>query len=294
MKVKSLFNGESLKDILVDLLFLVVGSVVFAFGVVYFVDPHKISPGGITGIATVINYLFPFLPIGILLLIFNVPIIFLGYLKVGGRFIFKTLFVTVISSLIIDLFDNYLPSYEGERLIAAIFGGVLIGLGLSLVMLRGGTTGGTDVLAKVMRIKYPYFSMGRLVLILDGIVVIVASITYRDLETALYSAITLFASSQMLDAVLYGSDAGRFLFIVTNKPEEISEAIFNATDRGVTILPAKGGYKNEQREVVLCALRKPEVDKAVKTVKVTDPDAFTIVTVTGGVFGEGFEKKYDM
>ncbi|MBQ4154009.1 MAG: YitT family protein [Clostridia bacterium] len=294
MKIKTLFNGESLKDILIDLLFLVVGSVVYAFGVVYFVDPHKISPGGITGIAAVVNYLLPFLPIGLLILIFNIPIITLGFLRVGGKFIFKTLFVTLISSVIIDVFDRFLPVYEGERLIAAIFGGVLIGLGLSLVMLRGGTTGGTDVLAKVIRIKYPYFSMGRLVLILDGIIVIIASITYKDLETALYSAITLFASAQMLDAVLYGSDAGRFLFIVTNKTKEISDAIFEATDRGVTILPAKGGYKNENREVVLCALRKPEVDKAVKTVKVTDPEAFTIVTVTGGVFGEGFEKKYDM
>ena len=194
----------------------------------------------------------------------------------------------------IDFFAKVCPIYKGERLLAAIFGGVLVGLGLALVMLRGGTTGGTDVLAKVLRIKFPYFSMGRMVLILDGVVVLVAAITYKDLETALYSVVTLFASSKMLDALLYGSDIGKFLFIVTNRSKEVADAIFKATDRGVTILPAKGGYKNEDRELLLCALRNQEVDKAVKTVKNTDPEAFTVVTVTGGVFGEGFEKKYDM
>ncbi len=294
LKIKEELKNSSPKDLFFDLIFFIVGAAVFSFGFVYFIDPHKISPGGMTGIAAVISYLFEFIPTGVALFILNVPIIVLGFIKIGGKFIIKTLFVTVLTSVTIDFFESVLPVYEGERLLAALFGGVLVGIGLALVMLRGGTTGGTDVLAKVFRTKFPYFSMGRMVLILDGVVVVISAIVYKDLETALYSVVALFTSAKMLDALLYGSDIGKFLFIVTNKAEEVSNALFAATDRGVTILPAKGGYKKEDRELLLCALRNQEVDKAIKTVKKTDPEAFTVVTVTGGVFGEGFEKKYDM
>ncbi len=294
LSLKEELKSSSLNSILLDLLFFIFGSAIFSFGFVYFLDPHKISPGGVTGIAAIINYLLPVLSTGLVLLILNIPIIALGFWKVGGKFIIKTLFITVLNSVMIDLFIKFLPSYRGERLLAAIFGGVMVGIGLALVMLRGGTTGGTDVLAKVLRIKFPYFSMGRMVLALDGVVITLSAIAYSDLETALYSVVALFASSKILDAILYGSDTGKFLFIVTNKEKEVSKALFDATDRGVTIVPAKGGYKNEERQLLLCALRNQEVDKAVKTVKKTDSEAFTIVTVTGGVFGEGFEKKYDM
>lgn len=274
--------------------FLITGSVLYAFAFAYFVDPNKISPGGVTGVAAVINYITECIPTGVAIIILNIPIIFLGFYKIGGKFIIKTIFTTLFSSVMIDIFEKFLPNYGGERLIAAIFGGVLLGLGLGLIMLRGGTTGGTDVLAKVLRIKFPYLSMGRLILTLDGVVIAVAAIVYKDLETALYSIVTIFASSKMLDAVLYGSDKGKLLLIVTNKPKEVANALFDKTDRGVTVVNAKGGYSCEERQLLLCAMRNQEVDSAVKTVKNTDSAAFTIVTVTGGVFGEGFEKKFDM
>lgn len=292
--LKKVLKKSDLRDGIFDVFLFILGAAIYSFSFVYFIEPHKISPGGLTGISAIINYLFPVIPVGMILFTLNIPVIILGFYKVGGRFIIKTLFVTAIISFFIDLFSNIISPYKGERLIAALFGGVLIGFGLALVMLRGGTTGGTDVLAKIMRIKFPFFSMGRMVLALDGLVVIFAAITYKNLETALYSVVTLFASAKMLDAVLYGSDTGKFLFIVTNKSESVSAAIFDAINRGVTIIPAKGGYKNEHRTLLLCALRNVEVDKAIKTVKSADDTAFTVVTVTGGVFGRGFEKKYDM
>lgn len=293
-KLKNFILGGTVRDFLADLFFLALGSALYAFAFVYFIDPQRISPGGVTGIAAVINHSLPVLPTGAIIIAINIPILTLGFLKVGGKFIFKTIFVTLLSSSFIDIFARVLPTYQGERLVAALFGGVLIGLGLAFVMLRGSTTGGTDILAKVLRLKFPYFSMGRLMLFLDGIVIIIATFSYGDLETALYSAIYLVVHSYTLDTFLYGSDTGRLLFIVTNKAEEIATALFESINRGVTLLPAKGGYKNEQRQIILCAMRSQEVDKAVKTVKKTDADAFTVVTLTGGVFGRGFEKKYDM
>lgn len=289
--LKNNFKKTTIKDISADFCLIFLGSALYSFAFVYFLDPNRISPGGITGMAAVINYIFPFLPTGTVLLALNIPIIFLGFFKIGGKFIIKTFYATTLVSFLINIFEKLLPEYKGERLLAAVFGGVFAGLGLAVVMLRGGTTGGTDVLAKVMRMRFPYFSIGRMVMALDGIVVLIAAVTYKDLETALYSAVTLFAASKMLDAVLYGFDTGKLLFIVTNKPKEVSAALFEAVCRGVTLVSCKGGYRNEDRSLLLCALRNQEVDKAVKTIKTTDNSAFTIVTATGGVFGEGFEKK---
>lgn len=282
------------KNFAVDIFLLIFGSALYAFAFVYFIKPQKISPGGVTGVSMVVNYLVPMAPVGFLILLINIPVICLGYYKMGGRFVLKTMFVTFLSSSFIDIFTIFFPGYDGERLVAALFGGVIMGFSIAIIMLRGATTGGTDILAKVIRLKLPYFSMGRLMLFLDSIIITVSALVYKDFETAIYSVVYLTAQSLVLDRVLYGSDSGRFLFIVTDKGKEISELIFKVINRGVTFVPAIGGFKDEKKQLLLCAMRSQEVDKAVNTVKITDPNAFTVVTITGGVFGQGFEKKYDI
>ncbi|MBO5232645.1 MAG: YitT family protein [Clostridia bacterium] len=281
-------GGISVKRIITDYIFFLAGSALFAFGFSFFIDPNNISPGGLTGIAAIINYALS-LPTGATLFALNIPVLFLAFKKLGGNFLIKTLFVTAITSVLIDLFAYALPKFSGDRFLAAIFGGALSGLGLALVMLRGGTTGGIDVIAVILKQKFPYLGIGRLVLILDSFVIALAAICYKEIESALFAVVAIFISGKVLDTMLYGADKGRLVFIITNNGSKVSDAIFKNHNRGVTVLPSYGGFKMESNETLLCALRFNEVDSAIKTVREADPDAFTIITISGGIFGRGFE-----
>ena len=281
-------SGNAVKRSIIDYLFFLAGSALYAFGFAYFIEPNNISPGGLTGIAAIINYLL-YLPTGAVSFCLNIPLLTLGFKKMGSNFVIKTLFVTAVTSVLIDLFAAVLPDFKGERLLAAIFGGALSGFGLSLVMLRGATTGGIDIIAVILKQKFPYLGIGRLVLILDSIVITLAAVCYREIESALFAVVAIFISGNLLDAMLYGSDKGRLVFIVTNKGREVAKAIFNEINRGVTILPSYGAYENKNNQALICALKVNEVDNAIKTVSQADPNAFTVVTVTGGIFGRGFK-----
>ncbi len=288
VKISFKKGGFKYQKQLIDYGCFVLGSAFYAFGFCFFIEPNNISSGGVTGIAAILNYIFG-LPTGLMLFVLNIPLLILGFKKIGGTFIVKTLFVTLVTSLFIDSFAYFMPSFYGDRLLAALFGGVLSGLGLATVMLRGATTGGVDILAKVIRLKYPYLSMGRLVLILDGLVILFATICYGDIETALFTVVSIFVSSKVMDTILYGVDKGRLIFIVTTRGEEMTLALFENIGRGTTVVSALGGYNRQQKEMLLCAVRQQEVNRAVNTIKNTDPEAFTIVTLTGGIFGFGFE-----
>ena len=283
-------SGITVKRIVLDYIFFLVGSAFFAFGFSFFIYPNNISPGGLTGVAAVINYALD-LPTGTVLFIINIPVLLLGLKKMGSVFLIKTLFVTVASSLLIDIFIYILPKFNGDRFLAAIFGGALTGFGLALVMLRGGTTGGIDVIAVILRNKFPFLTMGRLVLILDFVVITLAAICYREIESALFAVISIFISGKVLDTMLYGADKGRLVFVVTQKEKDVSKAIFEQVNRGVTILPSYGGFNMDTNKTLICALRFNEVDPAIKAVHSADVNAFTVVTIAGGIFGLGFEEK---
>lgn len=282
-------QGKKLLEGVTDYTFFLLGAALYAFGFDFFIQPNHISPGGITGIASIINYLFK-LPTGLLLFLLNIPILFIGFKKIGGRFLIKTLFVTAMTSVFIDLFAKILPRFYGDRFLAAIFGGLLSGLGLALVMLRGGTTGGIDVIAVILRQKFPYLSIGRLILILDSFIITLAAICYKEIETALFAAIAIFVSIKVIDALLYGADKGRLIFIVTADGDDVSKAIFDKIKRGVTVVPSYGGFALTENQTLLCAVRQTEVNRAISVIKNTDPNAFTVVTLTGGIFGRGFEQ----
>lgn len=281
-------GGNAVKRSVIDYLFFLAGSALFAFGFAYFIEPNNISPGGLTGIAAIINYVLG-LPTGAVLFCLNIPLLILGFKKMGSNFTIKTLFVTAVTSVLIDFFATILPEFKGERLLASIFGGALTGFGLSLVMLRGATTGGIDIIAVILKQKFPYLGIGRLVLILDSVVISLAAICYSEIESALFAVVTIFISGNLLDEMLYGSDKGRLVFIVTSKGGEVANAIFKNINRGVTILPSYGAYENKNNQTLICALKVNEVDNAIKTVSATDSEAFTVVTVTGGTFGKGFK-----
>ncbi len=283
-------SSSKSKKLLIDYICFLLGSAFYAFGFCFFIDPNRISPGGVTGIAAILHHWFGF-PTGLTLLLLNIPILALGMWKIGGAFVFKTTVVTVCISLFIDGFAAILPTFTSDRFLASIFGGALSGVGLATVMLRGATSGGIDVIAKVLRLRFPFLTMGRLVLLLDGFVILLSAFCYRDIETALFTAVSIFVSSKVMDTILYGADQGRLIFIVTTEQSNMSEALFSEIKRGATVLPAYGAYKKQEKQMLLCAVRKQEVTKAVQIIRQTDPAAFTVVTVTGGIFGYGFEQE---
>lgn len=281
MKKKALKFGK-------DIIFYLIGSFIYSSAVTMLISPNKISPGGITGIATALDYLFS-LPSGPVLLILNIPILILGFVKFGGIFIIKTSFVTLLCSLTLTLTDIILPTFNIDKILASVFGGMLIGLGISLIMLRGATTGGIDIIAKLLNRKFRHLTVGKLILLMDAIIILIASIVYRNIETALYSVISMYASSRIMDLILYGGDTGKLIYVITSHTNEVSKDINLILGRGVTILSAKGAYTNIERQLILCSVRRHEVSAVYDIIDKYDQNAFIIVSDAGEIIGEGFK-----
>ena len=271
-----------------DLFGYILGAFIYSSAVTMFISGNEISPGGITGISTSINFLTG-IPSGLLLLILNVPILILGFVKFGGIFIFKTSVATVILSVSLTITDLILPVFSIDKILAAVFGGILMGLGLSIIMLRGATSGGVDILAKFVNRKFRHFTVGRLILIMDAVVIIIAVLAYRNIESALYSVVSLYASSRIMDMMLYGADKGKIIYIVTDKPKEICSDISLKLRRGVTVLRATGGYTGKEHSLLMCTVRRYEVSAVYNIIEEVDNKAFITVSDAGEIIGEGFK-----
>lgn len=282
---------QSVRQWTVDLLFFTVGSAIYALSVNIFTAPNHIAPGGLTGVSTLLNFLFG-VPIGTMILILNVPLIILGILKIGFRFIAKTIVATVFFSLFIDFTAPFLPRYTGDVMLASIFGGVLAGVGLAIIFMRGATTGGSDLLARLLGKKYPHISMGQMILFIDFFVIAASALVYKNFESPLHAIISIFVSTKIIDSMLYGTDIGngKMMFIMSCKNAEIASEILQTMERGVTVLKSRGAYSGREGEVLLCAVRRHEVYKIHEIVRVIDPKAFIIVGDAGEISGEGFKQ----
>lgn len=275
---------------LADILSFILGGALYSIGIMCFITPSQISPGGVTGISAMLSQV-AFFTTGQWTLILNIPLVIIGFKKFGGRFIWKTALVTLINSVLLDVVKVFLPGYTGDRLLAAIFGGLFSGAGMAIVMLRGATTGGIDIAAKLLNAKYPHFSMGRLMLLIDAVIVVAAALFYRNAETAMYSVVAIFTSSAVMDSLLYGADKGKMVFIVTTHPKHMSDSIFKSAKRGVTVVDTVGGYTGRQRSMLITAARRQDVAAILSSVKSCDPAAFVIVAEAGEILGEGFEHR---
>ncbi len=271
-----------------DILWYFIGCFIFSAAVSLFVSPNEISPGGLTGIATALNYLFN-LPTGITLFLINVPILILGFVKFGGYFIIKTAIATLMLSFTLTITDSILPELKIDKILAAVFGGILMGLGLSIVLRHGATTGGIDILAKLINMKLRHLTVGKLILIMDGIVISFAALIYGNIESVLYSVISMYASSRVMDIVLYGADKGRMIYIISEKNEEICRDIISLLGRGATILSGKGGFTGKERNILFCTVRIHEVQSVYSIVDKYDKNAFIVVGEAGEIIGEGFK-----
>lgn len=263
------------------------GCIIYAAALIMFVNPARLSAGGITGLATVINH-FTQLPIGAIIIVLNIPIMIAAIMVFGTKFVISTSVVTVIFSLSIDVSDKLLKPHYVEPILSAIFGGILMGAGLSIIMYNGSTTGGFDVLAKLINRKFPSFSLGKCVLALDLAVILLNSLIYNSLESMLYTIIALFISTKVIDLVIYGAKICKVIYVISDKNNQIAKQIMQDVNRGVTLVKTKGAYTNEEREMLMCVVRRYEAAKVMSIIRRFDTSAFVIVSEAGEINGNGF------
>ncbi len=279
MKTKSLF---------IDLICCVSGSAIFSVALNMFAVPNNIVLGGLTGLGTIVNHFLPAVPIGSFIFAMNVPLFIAAkiFLKKGA--LYRTVVATVIFSVFIDIGAAFIPAYKGDIMLTCIFCGILSGLGLALVFLTGATTGGTDIIAMLIKSRKPNFSMGKTMLVLDGVIVLMSGFTYGEVEAIMYALIVIFFTSRVIDYVLYGSEHSKMMMIVSEKHREIADVIMSEIMRGVTFLEGRGGFSDKKRTVIWCTVRASQVRNINRIVKETDPCAFTVICDAGEVIGEGF------
>lgn len=281
------------KSMLTDLLFIFGGSVCYAVAIGMFSDPNDIAPGGLTGVAILLNYLFDWIPVGVATIVMNVPLLIVSWFVLSKYMVVRTLWGILLSSVLTDVLTPYvsglfLVSDGRNPLLVCIFGGALLGLGVGLIMRRGGTTGGSEVISRLLEKKYPHMSVGTLILGVDAIVITLSAVVYGRVEQALYAVVFVFVGSQIIDRVVYGGRSGKMVMIMSKKQPEITEAIMHKVNRGVTLLKSQGGYSGQDQNTMLVAVRKDEVFRLRKTVFDIDPDAFLMMLTTDEVRGLGF------
>lgn len=275
--------------VITDYLVILLGAAIYALSVDFFTAPNHIAPGGITGISTLLHHLI-YVPIGITSLILNIPLFIWGAVKSGIRFIVRTVIASTVAAVLIDVFSAFSIQYTGERILAAIFGGILSGIGLGIIFLRGGSTGGTDIIGRNLHDKYPFLSIGSIILISDAVVIILSMIVYKSIESGLFAIITIFVSTKLIDAVVFGfsRDNGKLLIIVTADPDAMAELLTRDADRGVTVLSARGGYSGAPKGVILCATHTRDVYRVKSYITASDPTSFVITANATAISGLGF------
>lgn len=278
----------NIKEIILDIIICSAGAFIYALGVNCFISPNEISSGGATGLAILANHLWN-VPIGTAMFAINIPLFIISFIVFGKGFIVKTLFSTAMTSLFIDVGVYFMPAYEGDKILAALFGGAILGIGLGIIFTRGSTSGGTDIMGRLLKKAIPHMSMGRLVMICDLFVVLLAGVVYKNIESILYATIVFVVSSKTIDLVLYGSDSGKMMMIITSKSEEIAKAITTETPRGVSIVPVQGAYTGEQKHMLLSVVRPNEVAKMRKIVSRFDEKPFIIISDASEILGLGFK-----
>lgn len=266
---------------------LTAAAVIYAVAISLFLDPNNIAPGGVTGISILVNR-FTAIPTGTMNLLINIPIVLLGLWKFGWRFICSTMYVLALITVFINAFASY-GAMTDDLLIAAVIGGALIGAALALVFMAGATTGGIDIIVKVVRTKRKHIKTNILFLLFDSMVILASWIVFRDLTVAFYAGIAVVTDSIVMDKILYGSDEAKLTYIVSAKPAQMKQRLFDDLDTTATVITARGAYTNEPKELLMIVTRKQIYPKLEEVVKDEDPTAFMIVSSASEIFGEGYK-----
>lgn len=280
----------SVKKIVTDYLLITVACVIYSVAVSMFLDPNSLAPGGVTGIAIILNRLIP-VETGTLILLINIPILLLGAWKFGLRFSLSTIYSTVLISLFTNLLSR-VKVVTTDPLLAALVGGSLSAIGIGWVFKAGATTGGTDIIIKLLRVKMPHLRTGGLFLAMDAVIVALSAFVFKNTDVALYAGLTVFVISLVLDWVLYGRDEAKLMFIISDKSEEITRRLLEELDIGVTHMRGSGAFSGREKQVILCATKKSIAPKTEVIVKEEDPQAFMIITSATEIYGEGYKSYF--
>lgn len=289
MKRKS--NSKQTMETIKRFGMLTVGAFIYALAIALFLNPLQLAPGGLSGISIIINSFTGF-STGALFFLLNVPLMILALIKFGSKFFFGTGYVVISSSLMTDaiiLLAKGKPLITSNLLLAGFSGGTLLALGIGIVFRAGATTGGTDILVKLLRRKYGQINTGTIFFAVDFVVIAASAIAFHNIEIALYAVITIFVESCVLDLVLYGLDKGKLVYVISSQNESISKRILYELDSGVTTVNGIGAYSGDERTIILCAIKNHSFPKLRKIVKEEDSGAFLIVSNTTEVFGNGYK-----
>ncbi|MCJ7966410.1 MAG: YitT family protein [Eubacterium sp.] len=266
---------------------------IYAVGISMFLDPNNLAPGGLTGAAVILTRIIP-ITLGTLIVIMNIPIMILGAWKFGARFTLSTLYTLVVSSAFMEIFERMGYVVTHDKILAALVGGTLMGAGMGLCLRMETTTGGIDIIIKVLRQKYRQVKSGEMYLIIDGLILAAAALYFKDIEVSMYAGVAIVVSTYILDKVLYGSDEAKLVYIVSNKRKIIATRMMVELNMGVTLVEGKGAYNMENTEVIMCVMHKQNLTKVRNLVSEVDPEAFMIVSSATEVFGEGFKGHTDV
>ena len=269
------------------LILIAAASVIYAAGVSLFLDPNNLAPGGVTGVAVILNRLSG-IETGTLYFLLNVPIVLLGIRKFGWRFIMKTAYAIFMTSAFTNLLSGY-DALTDDPLLAALAGGVLMACGVGMIFKTGATTGGMDIIIKIIRQKYRHLKTGFLFQCTDIIIVGISGLVFRDLNIALYALLAVLICGRTLDYVLYGNDEARMIYIITGRPEAIGRKLLQDVEVGVTYFQGKGGWTGEEKQVIFCIVRKQLSPQVEEITKQEDPAAFMIITSASEIYGEGYK-----
>jgi uncharacterized membrane-anchored protein YitT (DUF2179 family) len=288
MKAK---HKERVGRIILDYILILLGNLAYAVSVVVFIRPMEVIIGGVGGVAQMTEYLSGFLPMGVMVIMLNLPLFLFSFRQMGKQFLIRTTISTVVSSLMIDFLTPFIAGWQitDDKLLSVLYGGVLMGLGLGLVFSRGATTGGSDIIAKMVTKKRPHISLGKVNLAVNAIVITAAAFVYRSPEAALYAVVVQYVTSSVIDMFLSGMDNVSAALIITQKPKEMAAAVLHEIHRGCTGLDGQGMYTNQPVTTLIVAARPHEVSRLKIAANHVDPSSFIIFLNAREVLGRGFK-----
>ena len=287
-KMRNKIKSNNILKKAFNYILIIIGAFIMAFGVSQFLLPNQLSSGGLTGIATITYYLFKF-PVGTTIIALNIPLFIIAIYRKGKDFFINGLIGTLSLSIFIDILDRF-GSLTQDRLLACIYGGIIVGLGSALVLKANASTGGTDMLAYIIKTYKPMYRTSNLIVILDIVIVFLNVIFFKEIEVGLYSAITIYLMGKMIDIIFEGVYFTKTMFIVSNKYKEIAKVVGNNVQRGTTAISAKGMYTNEERMILWCVASRNEAMRIKQISKSIDPHAFIVISNAREAYGIGFKK----
>lgn len=265
------------------------GCICYAAGVSLFLEPNNLTPGGVSGIAIIINHYIPGLSVGLTIFLMNLPLLIAALIFIGKEFLASTLVATALSSFFIDVLAPFAPNLE-DKMLCAIFGGFFMAFGLAFVFKGNATTGGTDIVVKLLRRKFRHIKTGTIMWCTDGAVILATAIVFRDYKVAMYAAITVFVQTIVMNYVLYGPDEAALVYIINCDHEKMIKLFMERMEIGATLIDGTGAYTGDKKKVTMCAIKKQQLPLLRQIVEENAPDAFLIVTSASAVFGEGFKE----